>query len=530
MLAHIVFSLATTVVLSLAPAQTKKDEFVFGNENEPETIDPHVVSGVPDNNIVTQIFEGLMKHGPDWVTLLPGQAESIPSPKDGGKRYVFKLRKDLKWSDGTPLTAKDFEYSWLRAMRADTMGPYSYWLTDNIEGAKAYADNPNAQTMAKVGVKALDDRQFEVRLNKPVPYFLHLTAESVMFPVKKSVIEAHGDKWIRPDNIVSNGPYVLKQWQVQQKILMEKNPNYWGKDSIKINRVVALPLNDKQTAVNMFRQGRLDWSGPKGAPSSLVAAFQRDPNFRIDPAFITYFYRFNTTKPPLDDVRVRQALALSIDRDALVKKVIRGGETPALSLVPPKTGDYVSPQGVISADFQKNLVRAKALLAEYLKEKNIKNLRTLNLQYDTKELHKRIAQAVQEMWRTNLGVEVKPFNLEWKVYLQAQRNMDFDISRSGWQGDYPDPATFLELFTSTSGNNHTGFKNKKYDELFSGSSGELNEKKRLHMLAEVEKVLLEELPIVPLFFYTNFSFVRPEVAGFPPNLVDRPFVNYFSKK
>lgn len=523
-----IFSLAA--VMNLANPQTSKDEFVFGNENEPETIDPHVTSGVPDNNIVVQLFEGLMKHGPDWVTLLPGQAETIPTPKENGTLYTFTLRKGLKWSDGSPLTAKDFEYSWLRAMRPETLGPYSYWLTDYIKGAKVYAKNPTAENAKKVGVKALDDRRFQVKLAKPVPYFLHLTAESIMFPVHEATVKKHGDKWTRPENIVSNGPYTLKQWQVQRKIVMEKNPNYWEADKVKIDRIVALPLNDKQTAVNMFKQGKLDWTGHNGAPNAMVPRYRRDPNFRVDPAFITYFYRFNTTRPPLDDKRVRQALALAIDRQTLVKKITRGGEKIATAFVPPKTGSYQSPSGVISGDFKKDLAKAKALLAEYLKEKNIKQLRTLNLQYDTKELHKRIAQAVQEMWRKHLGVSVKPYNQEWKVYLKAQRQMDYDISRSGWMGDYPDAATFLELFTSTSGNNHTGFKNKDYDRYFVASSAESNAGKRRLLLQKAEAVLLEEVPIAPMFYYTNFSFIRPEVQGFPPNLVDRPYVKYFSKK
>jgi len=521
-------SLSSTVT-ALETAQTKPHEFVFGNENEPETLDPHKVTGVPDNNIVVQIFEGLMRHGQDWVSLMPGQAESIPQPKDGGKLYVFKLRKGLKWSDGSPLTAKDFEWSWLRAMRTDTMGPYSYWLTDNIVGAADYSKNPTTENAKKLGVKALDERNFEVRLNKPVPFFLHLTAESVMFPAKKENVEKFGDQWTRAENIVSNGPYTLKDWSVQQNIVLKKNPQYWNAAEVTIDQVVALPLNDKQTAVNMFRQGRLDWTGHNGAPNAMVPALKKDPNFRIEPAFITYFYRFNTTREPLNDARVRQALALAIDRNALVEKVTRGGEIPAVALVPPKTGDYISPKGVVSGNFPEDLKKAKALLASYIKEKGLKSLRRLRLQYDTKELHKRISQAVQEMWSKNLGITVEPFNQEWKVYLAAQRQMDFDISRSGWMGDYPDPATFLELFTSTSGNNHTGYASANYDKLFERSSGEVDHDKRLKILEATEKLLLEDLPILPMFYYTNFGFVRPEVLGFTPNLVDRAYVMYFHK-
>lgn len=517
-----------SLVLALAPAQLDKTEFAFGNEAEPETIDPHITTGVPDNNIVIQLFEGLLTHGPDWVSLRPGVAESIPSPTENGRVYTFKLRADAKWSDGTPLTAKDFEWSWLRAMKPETRGSYSYWLTDHIEGAAEYAKKPTPENAKKVGVKALDDRTFQVRLSKPVPYFLHLTAESIFYPLKKEVVEKHGDRWTRPENIVSNGAYQLAEWVVNQKIVLKKNPHYWNASQVKIEKVTAYPLTDKQTAVNLFRQGKLDWTGHNGAPNALVPAFRKDPNFRLSSAFITYFYRFNTTRPPLNDPRVRQALSLAIDRKTLVENITRGGELPAYALVPPKTGKYHSPKGILTENYEENLKKAKKLLEE-AGYPNGKGMRPLTLQYDTKELHKRIAQALQEMWKKNLGVEVKPYNLEWKVYLTAQRQMDFDISRSGWQGDYPDPASFLELFTSSSGNNHTGFSNKEYDRLFALSSAEQHPDKRLELMQKVEAILLEELPIAPLFYYTNFSFLRPEVKGFEPNLVDRPFIKYYSK-
>jgi oligopeptide transport system substrate-binding protein len=515
--------------LALAPLKTSKDEFVFGNENEPETLDPQKVSGVPDNNIVVQMFEGLLQQGPDWVSLRPGMAQEIPQPQDSGKKYVFRLRPDLKWSDGSPLTAKDFEWSWLRAMRSDTMSPYSYWLTDNILGASEYAANPSPENQRNVGVRAIDDLTFEVKLNKPVPYFLNLTAESVLYPVKREVVEKHGDLWIRPENIVSNGAYKMSHWEVNKRIRLTKNPFYWNAKNVAIEHVIAYPINDKQTAVSMFRQGQLDWTGHNGAPNALVPSYRSDPYFRVEPAFITYFYRFNTTRPPLNDSRVRQALALAIDREALVEQITRGGEQAAYGLVPLKTGRYRSPVGMLTRDFQENLQKAKALLAE-AGYPDGKGLRPLSLQYDTKELHKRIAQALQVMWKNHLGVEVRPFNLEWKVYLAQQRAMDFDISRSGWMGDYPDPASFLELFVSHSGNNHTGFSNKEYDRLFERSSVEVNPEKRLEILQQAEAILLQELPIAPLFYYTNFSFVRPEIRGFEPNLIDRPYVKFLKKE
>lgn len=520
---------ASALLLNLAPAQTSKTEFVFGNENEPESLDPHVASGVPDNNIIAQMFEGLMVHDADWVSLKPGIAESIPSPTEGGKVYTFTLRKDAKWSDGSPITAQDFVWSWKRSMKPETLGTYSYWLTDNIKGAKAYVESPSEKTEKALGLEALDKRRLKVTLSKPVPYFLHLTSESPFFPVKKEVIEKHGSRWTRPEHIVSSGPYKMTEWSVGQRIVLKKNPHHWNAKNIDIEKIVALPLNNKQTAVNLFRQGKLDWTGMNGAPNALVPSFRRDPNFRTHPAFITYFYRINTTRPPLDDKRVRQALALAIDRKTLVEKITRGGELPADSLVPPETGDYRSPKSIISKDHKKNLAKARALMKE-AGFPGGKGFRKLELQYDTKELHKRVAQAIQEMWRTGLGIEVEPVNKEWKVYLKQQKAMEFDISRSGWLGDYPDPASFLELMTSSSGNNQTGYTNPKYDKLFALSAKEVDPAKRRKLLQDAEALILEDLPVIPIYTYSSFGFLRPEVKGFEPNLVDRPFIRYFSKR
>lgn len=518
-----------TMVMSLAPAKTSKNEFVFGNESEPETIDPHVATGVPDNHVVIQMFEGLVRHEADWVTLSPGAAEFLPMPTRNGTRYTFRLRTNLKWSDGSAITSEDFVYSWLRAMDPKTLGSYSYWLTDYIVGAKEYAAAPSLELAKKVGVQSLDPRTLQVDLTAPVPFFLYLLADPIFAPVKKSVIEAHGDRWTRPENIVVNGPYTLKEWKVNEKIVLQKNPHYWDARSVKIESVVALPVSDKQTAMNMFLQGQVDWSGHNGAPNGAVPSLRGKEHFRNFPAFVTYFYRLNTTRGPLKDKRVRQALALAVDRQALVEKITRGGEVAALSLVPPNTGKYKSPTGVVTGDFEKDLQLAKKLLAEAGYPEG-KGFPVLKIQYDTKEIHQKVAMALKEQWRKNLGVNVEAFNQEWKVYLKEQKAMNYDISRSGWSGDYPDPASFLELFASSSGNNHTGYADPDYDRLFAESSREMNADKRMALLRDVETKLLQDLPIIPLFYYANFSFIRPEVQGFSQNPVDRPYVRSFSKR
>lgn len=522
--------LAFLLASAIPPAQTPKNEFVFNNRGEPETIDPAKATGVPDNTIVVQLFEGLLTKKADWVTIIPGQAESYTRSKDG-LTYTFKLRKNLKWSDGSPLTAKDFEYSWLRAINPATLAQYSFWMTDNIVGAADYNKNPTPENAAKVGFKATDDLTLTVKLNKPLSYFPHLTAESLFYPVKKEVVEKFGDAWTRAENIVGNGAFKMTDWKVQDRIVLVRNPNYWDAANVSLEKVTAFPIEDRQTALNLFKQGRLDWSGQNGVPNSLVPSLKSDPSFRTHSAFTTYFYRFNTTKAPLDDKRVRQALVLAIDRKSIVEQVTRGGELASGFVVPVNTGTYKSPAGLPTSDYRKDVERARALLTEAgYYGPNAKKMRPLVLIYNTDENHKKLALAVQRMWKQELGIDVQPQNQEWKVYLKNQQALNFDISRSAWQGDYPDPASHLENFLSTSGNNHTGFKNAKYDELFEMANRTGDEKTRFGLLNQAETLLLDEAPISPLYVYTNFGLLRPEIVGFYPNLVDRPYLRFVSKK
>lgn len=519
---------ALALNMSLAPAQTQKDEFVFNNEGEPESIDPAVATGAPDATIIIQMFEGLMARQSDWATLKPGMAESYSISKDL-KTYTFKLRRGLKWSDGSPLTAKDFEYSWLRLMRPATGAQYSFWLVNNVVGGREYAAKPTAETAAKVGIKAKDDLTFVVTLDKPVSYFLQLTSEPALAPVKAEVVEKYGTTWTRPEHIVTNGPYKLVEWKVQDRIVMEKNPNFFDAASVKLKRIVALPIEDRQTGMNLYQQGKLDWSGTNGVPNSLVPSLRKEPSFRVFPGFITYFYRINTTRPPLNDIRVRQALALAIDRKQLTEKVTAGGEIPVSYFVPTNTGTYKSPQGLATGDYKSDADRARKLLAE-AGFPGGKGFRKINILYNTDQNHKKIAQAVSQMWKKELGITAEPFNQEWKVYLKSQEAKDYDVSRSGWQGDYPDPATFLENFLSDSGNNMTGWANKEFDKIFAESNAMPYGADRNKHMAKAEEILLNEAPIAPIYVYTNFGFLRPEVVGFDTNLIDRPYFKYFSKK
>lgn len=522
-------SLALGLLNALAPMQAAKDEFIFNNSGEIESLDPAFLTGVPDATIAVQAFEGLTARKTDWQTIIPGMAEALPEIADGGKTYTFKLRPQLKWSDGTALTAKDFEYSWLRALHPKTLASYAYWFTDNIVGAAEYNRSPTPENAKKVEARAIDDRTFVVKLKKPLSYFIEICAEAISYPVKKEVVEKWPDSWTRAERLVSNGPYRLVEWKVQNRMVLEKNPHYYDSAKVQIRKIIAYPIADRQTAVNLFKQGKLDWTGYNGAPNSLVPSFKADPYFRIHPAFGTYFYWVNTKNPPLNDRRVRQALSLSIDRKSLVENVTRGFETPTNSFVPHVLGSYRSPSGNTPSNYLADIEMAKRLLAE-AGFPGGKGFRRLKVLYNTDENHKKVALTLQQMWKKILGIDIELINQEFKVYLAEQSAEHFDLSRGGWSGDYANPGTFLELLTSSSGNNHSGWRNRRYDELFEKGSTALTEKDRNRFLAEAETISLDENPVMPIYTYTNFSFVRPEVVGFEANLIDRPFIRFIAKK
>lgn len=508
-------------------AKTAPDEFVFNNQHEPETLDPHRASGVYANAILIQIFEGLMARKADWKTLTPGQAESY-EVSNGGKTYVFQLRPNLKWSDGSPLTAHDFVYSWKRAIDPNTLNSLSYWLTDNIVGAKDYAKNPGKKTEQGLGVKALDDRTLEVRLIRPLAYFLQLTALAALFPVHKKTIEEHGDQWFRPEHIVSNGPYRLAEWQVNQKIVLKQNKHFWDAQSLQIETATALVIDEENTAVRLFQQNQIDWTGLNGAPHSLVNSFSKREDFRVHPGFVAYFLRFNTTRPPLNDQRVRTALSLAIDRKTIVEKITRAGETPARSFVPASLPNYSFSESPISLDYKKDLQKAKRLLAE-AGFPGGQGLRKLRYHYNTDGNNKRVAEVLQQMWKNGLGLDIELVNQEWKVHLSTQASLDYDISRNGWAGYYPDPSAFLEVFTSESDVNQTGWSNEQYDRLFYDANSMPSGSNRRTKLLAAESLLLGEAPMTPIYTYSNFGFLNPEVRGFVKNQVDRPFIRYLSK-
>jgi oligopeptide transport system substrate-binding protein len=498
----------------------------FGNHSEPQGLDPHIVTGVPENHIILSLFEGLVSKNPYTLEVEPGVAESWEISEDG-RVYTFHLRNNAKWSNGDPVTAEDFRWSWQRALSPILGSEYSY-MYYGIVNAEAYnkGDMPD---FSQVGVKVLDTLTLEVTLISPVPYFLQLTDHHSMYPIHRSSVESFGaadDRiapWAREGSIVTNGAFVVTEWQVNSHVRVEKNPLYWDADKVKLNAIVFYPTENLVTEERMFRDGQLHRT--EEIPLEKIATYrQEQPEVvAIAPWIGSYFYMINTTRHPLDDVRVRKALAMSIDRELVSETVIQGVHLPSTSLVPPGTLGYEPPK-VFSYDPE----QARALLAE-AGYPNGEGFPGFELLYNTHEDHRKIAVALQQMWLENLNINVNLVNQEWKVYLDSHNNMNYDMSRRGWIGDFVDPYTFLNMYISEGGNNNTGFANARYDEIvLKEAPAELDRDKRYKLYREAETILLENMPILPVFTYQFKHLIQTSVKGMPTNIMDHYNYKYVS--
>ena len=482
-----------------------------------ENIDPHVVTGVPEHHVITALFEGLVNEDPKDLHPVPGVAESW-AISDDGITYTFLLRDDAKWSHGRQVTAQDFVESFKRILTASLGSKYSYMMFP-MKNAEEYL-NGQITDWSEVGCKAIDDLTLEITLKESTPYFLSLLNHYTWFPVPIDIIQKYGElyepgnEWTLPGNFQGNGAFVLKEWVQNNKMVLAKSESYWDRETTKLNTITFKPLVKDTVAEAAFRTGQLH--NVYSLPQDQIALYKRDfPDLlHINPHLAVYFYRFNTTKKPLDDSRVRRALALAINRKSLIDNVAKGEQMPAFSMVPPDTAGYTSKNG-----FEENIEEARKLLAE-AGYPNGEGFPEIELLYNTNEGHRNIAEAIQQMWTESLNVNIKLSNQEWKVYLDSQRNLDYDISRAGWTGDYPDPNTFLDMWTSWSEQNQTGWNNKKFDDLIKSAAGEQDSAKRFEFFQNAEAVLLEEMPIIPIYYYTRVYALRPEVKNWNPNILD----------
>ena len=488
----------------------EKQTLVRNNGAEVQSLDPHKIEGVPESNVNRDLFEGLLVTDVDGHPA-PGVAEKWEN-KDF-KVWTFHLRKDAKWSDGTPVTAEDFVYSWQRLANPNTASPYASYLQyghianidDIIAGKKPVTD---------LGVKAIDANTFEVTLSEPVPYFYKLLVHPSVSPVPKSAVEKFGEKWTQPANIVTNGAYKLKDWVVNERMVLERNPQYWDNAKTVINQVTYLPISSEVTDVNRYRSGEIDMTY-NNMPIELFQKLKKEipKEVHVDPYLCTYYYEINNQKAPFTDVRVRTALKLALDRDIIVNKVKNQGDLPAYSYTPPYTDGMklVEPEWFKWSQEKRN-EEAKKLLAEagYTADKPL----TFSLLYNTSDLHKKLAIAVASIWKKNLGVNVKLENQEWKTFLDTRHQGTFDVARAGWCADYNEPTSFLNTMLSDSSNNTAHYKSPAFDKLIGDTLKVADDAQRADLYAKSEQQLDKDSAIVPVYYYVNARLVKPWVGGY----------------
>lgn len=528
-----VILLAVLMVISLAaagcgggqqaqqPEETQQEEtpeeivIRYNLGAQPETIDPALNSAVDGANVILHTFEGLVNLDENQQPV-PGVAESW-DVSDDGLVWTFHLRNNAKWSDGEPVTAKDFDYAWKRALDPATGAEYAYQLY-YIKNGQAF--NEGTAKAEDLGIKVIDDYTIEVTLEAPTPYMLQIFAFPTLFPVRQDIVEQYGDKWAQEaESYIGNGAFKVTEMAYQDHITMVKNENYWNKDAIKPDTLIFTEIVDESTILASYENNEVDVID--NMPSAEIERMQNDPNsgFVLGDNLGTYYIDFNNQKAPFDNPLVRKAFSLAIDRKTLVENVTKGGQLPADAFVGPgfpdadPTKQFHDVQGPFYDATKANIEEAKKALADagYPDGKGFPSVTYL---YNEGQGHQNIAQALQEMWKQNLGVQVELSSQEWQVFQETRRRGDYDIARDGWLADYTDPMTMLDLFTSYSGNNNAQYKNPEYDALIEKAKSTSNQAERMQAMHDAQQLLLgEDWAIAPLYFYTDPYAVKPGLKG-----------------
>jgi oligopeptide transport system substrate-binding protein len=528
---------ALTLLLATAGCRPRESAVASGNRThvlhrgiggDVADLDPHLATNIAEVDLASALFEGLVAEDPVDLHPVPGVAERWDVSTDG-LSYTFHLRANARWSDGQPVTAADFVNSWRRVL-TPSLGAENAGMLYLLQGAEGFHKGASTD-FSQVGVSAPDAHTLRVTLDHPAPHFLSLLTHPIWWPVPLATVSAHGgaytrgNGWTRAGRIVGNGPFVLQSWEPNKVIAVEKSPAYWDAGRVRLQGIRFYPSDSVDTEERAFRSGQLHLTYV--LPFGKVDTYRRtSPQLlRTDPYLNTYFVRLNTRRTPFNQENVRRALALAVDRAAIVQNVMRGGQQAAPTITPPGLPGYTPPPGLGS-----DPVKARALLAE-AGYPGGKGFPTLELLHNTSENHRLLAEILQERWRKELGLDVRLVNQEFKVLLAERRAGRYQLLLSDWVGDYLDATTFLDLWRSDSGNNHTGWSNPEYDALLFRAARNPDPAARAAQLQQAEARMLESAPIVPLYFNTHVFLIQPSVKGWHPTLLDHhPYKHVWLEK
>ena len=504
-----------TAVAADVPAGTKLakvQELVRGNGTEVASLDPHKTEGVPESHVIRDLLEGLVNQDADG-NVIPGVAESWET-KDN-KTFTFHLRKDAKWSNGDPVTADDFVYSFKRVVDPATASPYAWYLeiTTMANAADIIAGKKDKSTL---GVKAIDDHTLQVSLEHAIPYFVMMMGHTTVKPVHKATVEKYGDKWTKPENFVGNGAFVVSKWVVNERIEMVPNEKYWDNEHTVLTKVTFLPIEDQVAEMNRFLSGEIDMTYEVSNEHFRSLQKEHPEELQIKGNLCTYYYNFNTKKAPFDDVRVRKAVSYAIDRNIVTDALLGQGQKPAYFLTPEIISGFTPELPAYGKMTQKERNKeAMKLLKEagYSKSNPLK----FDLLYNTSENHKKIAVAISSMWKKTLGAEVTLENQEWKTYLETKNQGNFQAARAGWCGDYNEPSTFTSLMEGNNTSAGIHYKSAAYDKLVKQSMEATSEKERTELYYKQEALLAKDMPLAPIYQYVLARLVNPHVGGYAAN-------------
>ncbi|UWS34979.1 ABC transporter substrate-binding protein [Erwinia pyrifoliae] len=485
-------------------------KLVINNGTEPSSLDPQKSEGVPESDVTLNLLEGLVTTDNNGK-LAPGVAQSWQNQQ--GKVWILTLRPDARWSNGEPVTADDFVYSWQRLVRADTASPYASFAqaAHLLNADKILAGQLPASAL---GVRALDAHHLEVTLSEPVPYFLAMAAHTPFKPLNRRTIETWGEKWTQPAHYVGNGAYTLSDWVINEKIVLKRNPQYWNNGKTAIEQVTFLPISSETSDVNRYRSGEIDISNSALPPDRFRQLKQQlGAQVHVSPYLCTFYYELNNRRPPFNDPRVRAAVKMTLDRTIIVEKIMGQGQIPAYSLTPPYTdGAALTPPAWFTIGQQQRNQQAKALLAEA--GYNASNPLRFSLLYNTSDVNKQQAIAAASMWSKNLGAQVTLHNQEWKTLLDTRHQGNYDVARATWCSDYNEPSTFLNMMIGNASTNTTFYRSAAFDELMKSSLTVADNAQRAQIYRQAEQLLDKDSALVPVYYRVSARLIKPWVGGY----------------